>query len=165
MAAVRTIARETRQDEGKAATLKGYCGDDGGEVDSDGGGKSKGGAATTAGYHRNGNGGDKDDSKENSSENGECSGNNRGGISHLSLRYFLFFCRAQDTNNDIVDVRRDANDSQITTTHEGINLYDKPADWMEMNAIGLERIKTELHTYIHTPLGRARTNSTPAIVA
>ena len=48
-------------------------------------------------------------------------------------------------DDDIEDtLRRGADDSRITTTREGINLYDKPADWMERNAIGLERIKTEL---------------------
>ena len=72
ISAVRTIARETRQDKGNAATTMGYCGDGGGEVDSDGGGESKGSAATTAGYHSNGNGGNKDNSKGNSGKNGEC---------------------------------------------------------------------------------------------
>ena len=38
--AVRTIAREMRQDKGNAVTTTGYCSNGGGEVDSDGGGKS-----------------------------------------------------------------------------------------------------------------------------
>jgi hypothetical protein len=87
--AVRTIARETRQDKGKAAATTGYCGNGGGEVDSDGGGKSKGSAARTAGYHGNGGSGNKDNSKGNSGENKEHGGNNGGGVSHLSL-IFLF---------------------------------------------------------------------------
>ena len=95
---VRTIAREMRPDKGNAATTTGYCGDGGGEVDSDGGGKSKGSAATSAGYRGNGGGGNEDDGKGNSGKNGECGGNNRGGVSHLSLfSFILFFGPAQDT--------------------------------------------------------------------
>ena len=102
--AVRTMVRETRQDEGNAARTTGYCGDGGGEVDSDGGGESKGSVATTAGYCGNDGGGDKDDSKGNSGENRERGGNNVGGLSYLSLFFFfwsgsrwtwsqaLFFC-------------------------------------------------------------------------
>ena len=99
--AVRTIARETRQDEGNAATTTGYCGDGGCVVDSDGGGKSKGSAGMTAGYRCNGSGGNKDDSKGNSGKNGERGGNNGGGISHLSLIFF-FFGWAQDTVTRLV---------------------------------------------------------------
>ena len=89
--AVRTIARETRRDEGNAATTMEYCGDGGGKVNSDGGGKSKGSAALTARYQGNGGGGDEDDSKGNSGENGERGCNNGGGVSHLSLVIF-FVC-------------------------------------------------------------------------
>jgi hypothetical protein len=52
-------------------------------------GKSKGSAATTVGYHGNGSGGNKEDSKGNSGENGERGGNNEGGVSHLSLIFFF----------------------------------------------------------------------------
>ena len=88
--AVRTIARETQQDEGNAATTPGYCGNGGSEVDSDGGGESKGSAGTTAGYCGNGGGGKEYNSKGNSGKNGERGGNNRGGVSHLSLIFFSF---------------------------------------------------------------------------
>jgi hypothetical protein len=89
--AVRTIAREMRQDEGNAATTTGYCGDGGGEVDSDGGGKSEGSAATSAGYRSNGGGSNEDNDKGNSGKNGECGGNNRGGVSRLSLLFSFFW--------------------------------------------------------------------------
>ncbi len=87
--AVRTIAREKRRDEGNAATTTGYCGDGGGEVDSDGGGESEGSTATTAGYCGNSSGGGDDNSKGNSGKNGECGGNNGGRVSHLSLIFFF----------------------------------------------------------------------------
>ena len=87
---MKTIARETRRDEGNAATTTGYCGDRGGEVNSDGGGESEGSAATTAGYRGNGSGGNKDNSKGNNGKNGERGGNNGGGVSHLPL--IFFFC-------------------------------------------------------------------------
>jgi hypothetical protein len=87
--AARTIASETGQDEGNSATTAGYCGNGGGEVDSDGGGKSEGIASTTAGYRGKGSVGNKDNRKGSSGENGECGGNNGGGISHLFL--ILFF--------------------------------------------------------------------------
>ena len=87
--AVRTIARETQQDEGNVATTTGYCSNGGGEVDSEGGGECKGSTATTAGYRGNDGGGNEDDSKGNSGKNGERDGNNGGGVSSLS--YFLFF--------------------------------------------------------------------------
>ena len=48
--AVKTIARETRQDKGNTAmTAGGYCGDSGGKADSDGGGEGEGSPAMTAG--------------------------------------------------------------------------------------------------------------------
>ena len=83
--AVRTIARETQQYKGNAATTMGYCGDCGGKVDTDGRGKSEGSAVTTAGYRGNDGGGNKENSKGNSDKNRECSSNNGGGVSHLSL--------------------------------------------------------------------------------
>ena len=96
MTAVRTIARRMRQDEGNAATTTGYCGNGGGEVDSDGGGESEGSVTTASGYRGNGGGGEEDDSKCNSGKNGEHGGNNGGGVSHLSLS-FSFFGLAQVT--------------------------------------------------------------------
>ena len=89
MAAVMTIAREMRRDEGNVATTTGYCGNGGSEVDSDGGGDSKGSAAMTVGYPGNSGGGNEDDSKGNSGKNGEHGGNNGGSVSHPSL-IFLF---------------------------------------------------------------------------
>ena len=53
---VRTMARETRRDQGEAATTAGYRGDGGGGVDSDGGGKSDGRATMTTGYGGDGGG-------------------------------------------------------------------------------------------------------------
>ena len=88
--AVRTIARETQRDEGNAVTTTGYCGNGGGEVDSDGGGESEGSAGTTVGYRGNGGGGNKDNSKGNSGKNREPGGNNGGGVSNLSLIFFFF---------------------------------------------------------------------------
>ena len=88
-AAVRTIAREMRQDEGNAATTTRYCGNGGGKIDSDGGGESKGSAATTEGYCGNNGGGNEDNSKSNSGKNWERGGNNGGGVSHLSLIFFF----------------------------------------------------------------------------
>ena len=67
-----------------------YCGDGGGEADSDGGGESEGSAATTAGYRGSGGGGDEDDSKGNSGEKrGTRRQQRRQRLSSLS--YFLFF--------------------------------------------------------------------------
>ena len=65
--------------------------------------RAKDSAATTEGYRGNGGGGNEHDSKSNSSENGECSGNSGGGASHLCLIFSflvglttksrgLFFC-------------------------------------------------------------------------
>ena len=48
--------------------------------------RAKDSAATTVGYCGNGSGGNEDDSKSNSGENGERSGNSRGGASHLSYQ-------------------------------------------------------------------------------
>ena len=87
--AVRTIAREMQQEEGNVAKTTGYCGNGGGEVDSDGGGKREGSASTTAGFHDNGGGDNKDSSKGNSGKNGERGGNNGGDVSPLSLRPML----------------------------------------------------------------------------
>ena len=95
--AVRTIARETQRDEGNAVTTTGYCGNGGGEVDSDGGGESEGSAGTTVGYRGNGGGGNKDNSKGNSGKNQERGGNNGGGVSHLSLIFFFLVGPQEDT--------------------------------------------------------------------
>ena len=55
--------------------------------------ESKGSAAMTAGYRGNDNGGNLNNSKGNSDENGERGSNNGGGISHLSLLSSLFLVR------------------------------------------------------------------------
>ena len=89
MTAVRTIAREMRQDKGNVATTTGYCGNGGGKVDSDGGGKSKGSATTTVGYCGNGGGGKGDDSKGNSGKNGECGAATVKATTLISLLFFL----------------------------------------------------------------------------
>ncbi len=47
--------------------------------------RAKDSAAITEGYRGDGGGGDEDDSKGNSVENGERSGNSGGGVSHLSV--------------------------------------------------------------------------------
>ena len=90
MTAVKTIARETRQEKGNAATKMGaYCGDSGCKADSDSGGESEGSAARTAGYHDNGGSSDEDDSKGNSGKNREQGCNNGGSVSHLSFFFWL----------------------------------------------------------------------------
>jgi hypothetical protein len=52
-------------------------------------------------------------------------------------------------DNDIEDaLGRGADQSRIATTREVIDLYNKPADWMERNAIGLENLKEQLETHM-----------------
>ena len=87
--AARTIARETRQDKGNAATTARYHSNGGDEVNSNGDGNNKGSAEMKAGYRSNGGGIKKDDSNGNSGENGECGSNNRGRSSYLSLIFFV----------------------------------------------------------------------------
>ena len=49
--------------------------------------RAKDSATTTEGYRGDGGGGDEDDSKGNSGENRERSGNSGGGASHLCLSF------------------------------------------------------------------------------
>ena len=56
--------------------------------------------------------------------------------------------RKGNYDGDIKDsLGRGADISRIATTHEGIDLFNKPADWMERNAIGWENVKEQLEQH------------------
>ena len=62
------------------------------------------------------------------------------------LKQFMLTFSKDNYDNDIEDALS-AYHSRIATTDEVIDLYNKPPDWMERNAIGLENLKKQLEKH------------------